>query len=205
MFGLFFTSDAPVRRYEQVMACDVARFRRFFHLMLDAGVYLAPSAFEAGFISAAHGDAEIEATVEAAARAFESDRQRRLMRAALWFLAAILGHAAAGGAARLARLAGRARAAAGMAVPQGRQPLLAVVAARRTRARRAPAGTAGPRGLGLWPAASSLHAPRCCAGLAHRARDDAADDARDAGPRPDGAARPISARPCCSRASRPAP
>ena len=72
MFGLFFTADAPVRRYEQVMACDVARFRRFFHLMFEAGVYLAPSAFEAGFISAAHGDSEIAATVAAAGRAFET-------------------------------------------------------------------------------------------------------------------------------------
>jgi len=70
MFGLFFTSDAPVTSYRQVMACDVARFRRFFHAMLDAGVYLAPSAFEAGFISAAHGEAEIAATIAAAERAF---------------------------------------------------------------------------------------------------------------------------------------
>jgi len=72
MFGLFFTADAPVRRYPQVLACDVARFRRFFHLMLDAGVYFAPSAFEAGFVSAAHGDAEIAATAEAARRAFKT-------------------------------------------------------------------------------------------------------------------------------------
>jgi len=70
MFGLFFTSDAAVTRYGQVMACDVARFRKFFHAMLDAGVYLAPSAFEAGFISAAHGEAEIAATIAAAERAF---------------------------------------------------------------------------------------------------------------------------------------
>jgi glutamate-1-semialdehyde 2,1-aminomutase len=70
MFGLFFTNDAPVRTYRQVIACDVARFRRFFHRMLDAGVYLAPSAFEAGFVSAAHGDAEIAATIDAADRAF---------------------------------------------------------------------------------------------------------------------------------------
>ena len=68
MFGLFFTDDAPVSTYRQVMACDTARFRRFFHGMLDAGIYLAPSPFEAGFISAAHGDAEIAATIEAAAR-----------------------------------------------------------------------------------------------------------------------------------------
>jgi glutamate-1-semialdehyde 2,1-aminomutase len=70
MFGLFFTSEAVVTNYRQVMACDVERFRRFFHAMLDAGVYLAPSAYEAGFVSAAHGAAEIEATVEAADRAF---------------------------------------------------------------------------------------------------------------------------------------
>ena len=52
------------------MACNVERFREFFHLMLDAGIYLAPSAFEAGFISSAHSDAEIEATLNAAERAF---------------------------------------------------------------------------------------------------------------------------------------
>jgi glutamate-1-semialdehyde 2,1-aminomutase len=72
MFGLFFSGDATVTRYEQVMACDVGRFRRFFHGMLDAGVYLAPSAFEAGFVSAAHGPAEIDATLDAARRVFES-------------------------------------------------------------------------------------------------------------------------------------
>jgi glutamate-1-semialdehyde 2,1-aminomutase len=72
MFGLFFTADAPVASYRQVMACDAARFRRFFHSMLEAGVYLAPSAYEAGFISAAHGEPEIAATVEAAERAFAS-------------------------------------------------------------------------------------------------------------------------------------
>lgn len=72
MFGLFFSPDAPVTRYDQVMACDVARFQRFFHAMLAAGIYLAPSAFEAGFVSAAHGDAEIDATVAAARQAFEA-------------------------------------------------------------------------------------------------------------------------------------
>jgi glutamate-1-semialdehyde 2,1-aminomutase len=70
MFGMFFSDTAPVTRYEQVMRCDVERFKRFFHAMLDAGIYLAPSAFEAGFISAAHGDAEIEATLDAARKAF---------------------------------------------------------------------------------------------------------------------------------------
>jgi glutamate-1-semialdehyde 2,1-aminomutase len=70
MFGLFFTMDRQVLSYRQVMACDVARFRKFFHRMLATGVYLAPSAYEAGFVSAAHGEAEIAATIEAARRVF---------------------------------------------------------------------------------------------------------------------------------------
>ena len=70
MFGLFFTDGGPVTGYAQVMACDVERFKRFFHAMLAEGVYLAPSAYEAGFVSAAHGEAEIVATLEAARRAF---------------------------------------------------------------------------------------------------------------------------------------
>jgi glutamate-1-semialdehyde 2,1-aminomutase len=70
MFGLFF-SDKPVRYFRDVMACDVDRFKRFFHGMLEQGVYLAPSAFEAGFVSAAHGDAEIEATIQAARNVFK--------------------------------------------------------------------------------------------------------------------------------------
>jgi len=52
------------------MACDVQAFNRFFHAMLDRGIYLAPSAYEAGFVSAAHGEAEIAATIEAAEDAF---------------------------------------------------------------------------------------------------------------------------------------
>ena len=64
--GLFFTEHEPVRRFDQVMACDAERFRRFFHGMLAEGVYLAPSPYEAGFVSAAHGDAEIAATIAAA-------------------------------------------------------------------------------------------------------------------------------------------
>lgn len=75
MFGLFFTADAPVTSYRQVIACDAARFRRFFHGMLDAGVYLAPSPYEAGFVSAAHGETEIDATVEAATRVFATLRE----------------------------------------------------------------------------------------------------------------------------------
>ena len=70
MFGLFFTDQKPVRHYAQVMACNVERFRRFYHAMLDAGIYLAPSAYEAGFVSAAHGEREIESTLAAARGAF---------------------------------------------------------------------------------------------------------------------------------------
>jgi len=74
MFGFFF-SDAPrVTSFAEATRCDVERFRRFFHAMLRQGVYLAPSAFEAGFISAAHGPAEIEATLAAARRAFAALR-----------------------------------------------------------------------------------------------------------------------------------
>jgi len=71
MFGLFFTEAGAVTNYAQVGACDVGQFRKFFHAMLDEGVYLAPSAFEAGFISAAHGEAEIEFTLKAARAAFK--------------------------------------------------------------------------------------------------------------------------------------
>jgi glutamate-1-semialdehyde 2,1-aminomutase len=70
MFGIFFTTAPKVTSYTEATACDVERFKRFFHAMLDEGVYLAPSAFEAGFVSGAHGDAEIDATIEAARRAF---------------------------------------------------------------------------------------------------------------------------------------
>jgi glutamate-1-semialdehyde 2,1-aminomutase len=70
MFGLFFTDKAPVRYFREVMACDVERFKRFFHGMLEEGVYLAPSAFEAGFLSAAHSPADIEATIAAARKVF---------------------------------------------------------------------------------------------------------------------------------------
>ncbi len=66
LFGIFFTTAPMVSRLQDVMDCDIERFRRFFHGMLAAGVYLAPSAFEAGFVSAAHTEADIEATVVAA-------------------------------------------------------------------------------------------------------------------------------------------
>jgi glutamate-1-semialdehyde 2,1-aminomutase len=70
MFGIFFTADAPVTSYAQATACDQARFRGFYHAMLERGVYLAPSAFEAGFVSAAHSATDIDATLTAAAAAF---------------------------------------------------------------------------------------------------------------------------------------
>lgn len=66
MFGLVFSDDAPMRRYAQIAAADTDRFRKFFHGMLDEGIYLAPSAFEAGFVSIAHGDDEINRTLIAA-------------------------------------------------------------------------------------------------------------------------------------------
>lgn len=71
MFGLFFTSETEVTRFAQVMTCDQDRFKRFFHAMLKQGVYLAPSAFEAGFVSAAHSDADIEKTLDIAGEVFK--------------------------------------------------------------------------------------------------------------------------------------
>jgi glutamate-1-semialdehyde 2,1-aminomutase len=70
MFGFFFTNADRVSSYAEATACDVERFKRFFHGMLAEGVYLAPSAFEAGFISAAHTDADVDATIAAAGRVF---------------------------------------------------------------------------------------------------------------------------------------
>src|SRR4030095_16914673 len=71
MFGLYFARSVPAT-YDEVMACDKTRFNKFFHAMLDAGVYLAPSAFEAGFVSAAHSADDIANTVPLARRAFAS-------------------------------------------------------------------------------------------------------------------------------------
>ncbi|MDT8383891.1 MAG: glutamate-1-semialdehyde 2,1-aminomutase [Gammaproteobacteria bacterium] len=70
MFGFFFTEEEHVTNFAQVSACDIERFQKFFHLMLDEGVYLAPSAYETGFVSAAHGEAEIAATLDAAEKVF---------------------------------------------------------------------------------------------------------------------------------------
>jgi len=74
MFGLFFSASDKVTTFAEATACDVEMFKRFFHGMLDEGVYLAPSAFEAGFVSAAHGDREIDATIAAAERVFSRIR-----------------------------------------------------------------------------------------------------------------------------------
>ena len=70
MFSMFFTSASQVVSFEDVARCDVDRYNRFFHVMLDAGVYFAPSAFESAFVSGAHTDTEIDATLAAADRAF---------------------------------------------------------------------------------------------------------------------------------------
>ena len=70
MFGLYFRAEPP-RSFAEVMQSDRERFNRFFHAMLERGVYLAPSAYEAGFVSAAHGTQEIDATLAAAAEAFK--------------------------------------------------------------------------------------------------------------------------------------
>lgn len=70
MFGIFFTDQKQVTSFQAATACDVDRFKRFFHLMLEKGVYFAPSAFEAGFVSNAHNDADIAETVRLARLAF---------------------------------------------------------------------------------------------------------------------------------------
>ena len=71
MFGLFFTDASEVTRFEEVMACDLEAFKRFFHGMLDGGVYLAPSAYEAGFVSNAHSEEDLRQTISAARAALE--------------------------------------------------------------------------------------------------------------------------------------
>jgi glutamate-1-semialdehyde 2,1-aminomutase len=71
MFGLYFSASVPAS-YAEVMACDKNSFNRFFHAMLDEGVYFAPSAFEAGFVSSAHADADIATTIAAADKVFSA-------------------------------------------------------------------------------------------------------------------------------------
>ena len=73
MWGFFFTAD-PVRDYASAKRADTARFAAFFHAMLDRGVYLAPSQFEAAFVSTRHGTAEIDATLRAAQISFGAVR-----------------------------------------------------------------------------------------------------------------------------------
>jgi glutamate-1-semialdehyde 2,1-aminomutase len=72
MFGLFFTEKPSVRYFREVMACNVERFKKFFHGMLEEGIYLAPSAYEAGFVSSAHSPDDIDATIDAARKVFRS-------------------------------------------------------------------------------------------------------------------------------------
>ena len=72
MFGCFFSEEEKVTQFSQVMATNVEQFQSYFHTMLNNGVYLAPSAYEAGFISAAHGDTEIQLTLDAAEQAFDN-------------------------------------------------------------------------------------------------------------------------------------
>jgi glutamate-1-semialdehyde 2,1-aminomutase len=72
MFGFFFTDAREVTSFAEVMACDQDAFRRFFHAMLDAGIYLAPSAFEAGFVSMAHSEEDLRETIGAARGALEA-------------------------------------------------------------------------------------------------------------------------------------
>ena len=70
MFGFFFSEEPQVSNFAQVSACDAERFKSFYHGMLHEGVYLAPSAFEAGFVSSTHSDEDIINTLDAAERVF---------------------------------------------------------------------------------------------------------------------------------------
>jgi glutamate-1-semialdehyde 2,1-aminomutase len=70
MFGLFFTDADEVTNFNETSHCDVERFKKFYHLMLDEGIYMAPSAYEAGFVSSAHTDEDIQNTIDAAGRVF---------------------------------------------------------------------------------------------------------------------------------------
>jgi len=72
MFGLFFSEEEKIDTFDQVMACDTERFNKFFHGMLDRGVNLAPSPFESGFVSAAHGEKQIQFTLDAAEESFKT-------------------------------------------------------------------------------------------------------------------------------------
>jgi len=73
MLTIFFT-DSPVTDYAAARRCDTQRYARFFHALLDAGVYFPPSQFEAAFVSAAHSDIELDATIVAIGEAFEASK-----------------------------------------------------------------------------------------------------------------------------------
>ena len=70
MFGFFFSEEKNITSFEQVSACDAERFKKFYHGMLDQGVYLAPSSYETGFVSSAHSDDDIAKTLDAAEKVF---------------------------------------------------------------------------------------------------------------------------------------
>ena len=70
MFGFFFSEETHISNFAQVSACDAERFKTFYHGMLQEGIYLAPSAFETGFVSSAHSDEDINNTLDAAERVF---------------------------------------------------------------------------------------------------------------------------------------
>jgi glutamate-1-semialdehyde 2,1-aminomutase len=70
MFGLFFTDATQVTNFNETSKCDIERFKKFYHLMLEEGIYMAPSAYEAGFVSSSHTDEDIQATIDATARVF---------------------------------------------------------------------------------------------------------------------------------------
>jgi glutamate-1-semialdehyde 2,1-aminomutase len=72
MFGLFFSDQEKITSFEQVMDCNIERFKKFFHGMLNEGIYLAPSAFEAGFVSSAHSEDDIQQTIDSARKVFKS-------------------------------------------------------------------------------------------------------------------------------------
>ena len=71
MWGIFFTEEDQIYCYDQVISCDTSRFSNFFHGMLEQGIYLAPASFEAGFMSAAHSEEDIETTLAAATKVFK--------------------------------------------------------------------------------------------------------------------------------------
>jgi glutamate-1-semialdehyde 2,1-aminomutase len=72
MFGLFFSDEDKIENFEQVSNCNIDQFNHFFHQMLSSGVNLAPSAYEAGFLSSAHTEADINETLDAASKAFST-------------------------------------------------------------------------------------------------------------------------------------